>query len=223
MDKRIRNIFFLLVGVILFLPAILASKVGWLNFSGTGQIGDTIGGIMGPFVGILGAWLVYLSFQQQIEANRIQRVALGEQRMSADRGSNFNTIKSLMSELKTDYNQLEYGSRSGKDAINHFNMKIKHHKSDLDDVFVLEYRYILESVLYIERSIKGMQLTNEQRKFLHYSLAFFVDNKLNHQAQRTIDNINYLIQDDIQGVKYRVFNSAVAIRAIDWEGYLRSE
>lgn len=71
MNSRIRNIFILLVGLILLLPAALTLKMGWLDFSDTGQIGDTIGGIMGPFAGILGAWLVYLSFQQQIEANRI--------------------------------------------------------------------------------------------------------------------------------------------------------
>jgi hypothetical protein len=41
-----------LVGVILILPAILTIKGVWLDFSDTGEIGDTIGGIMGPFVGI---------------------------------------------------------------------------------------------------------------------------------------------------------------------------
>jgi hypothetical protein len=118
---------------------------------------------------------------------------------------------------------LEYASRSGKEAINNYVDRLKHDRKSLDDVFVLEFRYILESVLYIERSIRLMRLTDEQKRFLHYSLAFFVDNKLNHQAQRTIDNINYLIQDDIQRARYRVYNSAVAIRAIDWEGYLKVE
>ena len=44
-------IFALIITGICFLPSQLI-KVGQPDFSGTGQIGDTIGGIMGPFVAI---------------------------------------------------------------------------------------------------------------------------------------------------------------------------
>ena len=40
-----------------------------LDFSNTGQIGDTIGGLTAPFVGVFGAVLVYISFLKQVEAN----------------------------------------------------------------------------------------------------------------------------------------------------------
>lgn len=62
MRKPIRNLFIVGVVLILLLPAILTLKGGWPDFSDTGQIGDAIGGIMGPFVGILGAWyaLIFL-------------------------------------------------------------------------------------------------------------------------------------------------------------------
>jgi hypothetical protein len=39
------------------------------NFSSTGSIGDTIGGLTAPIVGLLGAILVYRSFLIQIKAN----------------------------------------------------------------------------------------------------------------------------------------------------------
>ncbi|MBS1633852.1 MAG: hypothetical protein JST10_14915 [Bacteroidetes bacterium] len=42
-----------------------------LNFTNTGNIGDTIGGITAPFLSLLGAILVYLSFQEQVKANAI--------------------------------------------------------------------------------------------------------------------------------------------------------
>ncbi len=44
-----------------------------LDFSSTGQIGDTIGGIMSPFIAILGIILTYSAFYIQYEANKQQR------------------------------------------------------------------------------------------------------------------------------------------------------
>lgn len=40
------------------------------DFSETGQIGDTIGGIMGPFIAILAAVLTFFAFWAQFDANR---------------------------------------------------------------------------------------------------------------------------------------------------------
>ena len=60
-------IFFLLMSPILFTrPAIC----GWFDFTNTGSIGDTIGGLTSPFVGLIGAILVFISFRQQVKANR---------------------------------------------------------------------------------------------------------------------------------------------------------
>lgn len=43
-----------------------------LDFSKTGQIGDTVGGITSPFIGVAGVLLTFLAFYMQIQANRIQ-------------------------------------------------------------------------------------------------------------------------------------------------------
>jgi len=47
----------------------------WLkfDFTNTGQIGDTIGGIMGPFIAVAAAILTFLAFWVQFKANEIQR------------------------------------------------------------------------------------------------------------------------------------------------------
>lgn len=47
-------------------------------FKDTDAIGDTIGGITAPFLNLAGAVLIYLSFSQQMEANKIQFNALKE-------------------------------------------------------------------------------------------------------------------------------------------------
>lgn len=58
--------------LILLLPIILTRHALFdsLAFNNTGQIGDTFGGIMGPFIAILAAWLTYKAFLMQYEANQ---------------------------------------------------------------------------------------------------------------------------------------------------------
>ncbi len=42
------------------------------DFTETGQIGDTIGGIVNPFIALAGVFLTFLAFYMQIKANQIQ-------------------------------------------------------------------------------------------------------------------------------------------------------
>jgi len=57
---------------VIFLPLVFTQFPSIIDFTETGQIGDTIGGITAPFVGLVGALLVYYSFKQQMIANQIQ-------------------------------------------------------------------------------------------------------------------------------------------------------
>jgi len=54
----------------LFAPSIF-TRHGNLDFRNTGQIGDTIGGIMSPFIAIAGVIVAYLAFRMQKDANDI--------------------------------------------------------------------------------------------------------------------------------------------------------
>lgn len=56
-------------------PSIFVSKAfsPILDFSETGPIGDTIGGIMNPFIALVGILLTFLAFYMQIKANEIQK------------------------------------------------------------------------------------------------------------------------------------------------------
>lgn len=49
-----------------------ASSSKSFDFTETGQIGDTIGGILNPFVALAGVLLTFLAFYMQIKANQIQ-------------------------------------------------------------------------------------------------------------------------------------------------------
>jgi len=53
----------------LLTPILFTQDWGLLDFTNTGNIGDTIGGITAPFTNILAAILVFLAFRAQISAN----------------------------------------------------------------------------------------------------------------------------------------------------------
>lgn len=79
LNKPIFNykIVLLIIGITLMLfgsLAIFTQPYYWktFDFSQTGQIGDTIGGITAPIINVIGAILIYLSFKAQIRANKIQ-------------------------------------------------------------------------------------------------------------------------------------------------------
>lgn len=56
--------------LICLLPAAFTKLPSIIDFTETGQIGDTIGGTMGPFIAIVAALLTFIAFWAQFEANR---------------------------------------------------------------------------------------------------------------------------------------------------------
>jgi hypothetical protein len=59
--------------LIMTLPALLTqTPFSLFNFNSVGQVGDTIGGITAPFIGLLSAYLIYKAFKVQVDANKIQ-------------------------------------------------------------------------------------------------------------------------------------------------------
>lgn len=69
--KSIWLIMIVLIVIICSFP-VLFTKLPFcfFDFSQTGPIGDTIGGIIGPFIAILAAFLTFVAFWAQFEANR---------------------------------------------------------------------------------------------------------------------------------------------------------
>lgn len=55
-----------------FAPVVFTQCNSCMDFTGTGQIGDTIGGTMSPIVAIAGVFMTFIAFLMQINANRIQ-------------------------------------------------------------------------------------------------------------------------------------------------------
>lgn len=84
------------------------AKLNSWDFSQTGQIGDTIGGITAPLIGLIGAVLVYISFQAQIEANRIQADALANEKESNFIKNQYEKYNLSFEEIKQRLNSVEF-------------------------------------------------------------------------------------------------------------------
>jgi hypothetical protein len=108
--KEIRDIlgrakWLLLAGglVILILPFILTGHYFHerFNFSETGQIGDTIGGITAPFMNLIGAFLVFYALKAQVKANELIQDQIdkdNEQKECENEGQNLNQLYSYLTE-----------------------------------------------------------------------------------------------------------------------------
>jgi hypothetical protein len=83
----------------------------------TGVIGDTIGGITAPFLNLAAAVLVYLSFSQQMEANKIQFNALKEDK-AEKRDTQLMTLSdNVAKELESDLANIKTSNLVGTDAL----------------------------------------------------------------------------------------------------------
>lgn len=76
-------VFILIIVIICHFPSWF-TQPGKLDFRETGQIGDTIGGIMGPFVAIAAAILTFFAFWVQYKANEQQRKDIALERFESN-------------------------------------------------------------------------------------------------------------------------------------------
>lgn len=84
--------------IICFLPRILTLP-GDLDFTDKGQIGDTIGGIMSPFVAMIAALLTFVAFWIQYKANVQQRQDIALERFERNLFEMLNAQEQIISGL----------------------------------------------------------------------------------------------------------------------------
>lgn len=82
-DKQLRVVTMLILcfsAIILMLPLCLTQKIAIVDFTETGQIGDTIGGITAPFFAICSIYVTFLAFWIQYKFNSAQKTDLDKER-----------------------------------------------------------------------------------------------------------------------------------------------
>lgn len=115
-------IFIVFISIICFFPTWFTKSGNW-DFRETGQIGDTIGGIMSPFVAIAAAILTFLAFWVQFKANEQQRKDIALERFE----SNFFELLHFHQEItnglllkchtRTKEQQYVYVEEKGRDVF----------------------------------------------------------------------------------------------------------
>jgi hypothetical protein len=66
--------------ILCLLPFLLTRKdISFLDYTTTGQIGDTIGGIAGPVIALIASLLTFLAFWIQVKANKAQTTQFDKQ------------------------------------------------------------------------------------------------------------------------------------------------
>lgn len=73
LKKNLYTLIFINILFIIISPWLFTRKWNFLDFTETGPIGDTIGGITSPFINVLNAILIFLAFKEQKDANDILR------------------------------------------------------------------------------------------------------------------------------------------------------
>jgi len=102
----------LLIGglVILIMPFLLTEHFFHerFNFSETGQIGDTIGGITAPFLNLIGAVLVFYALQAQVKANELIQYQIDKDNDAKDCENEAQNLNQLYSYLTDNINSFHF-------------------------------------------------------------------------------------------------------------------
>jgi hypothetical protein len=80
------------------------------GFNDASSLGDFVAGVAGPIIALGGAYMMYITIQAQIEANRIQREALQTESDYRVRRDIFNQIETICNSITKDVQSLSYTS-----------------------------------------------------------------------------------------------------------------
>lgn len=121
-DKSLKKKKKWLIGLtlaILGLPWLLTrEQISFLSFRDTGPIGDTIGGIISPFIAILVGYLTFEAFRMQYEANELHREDKKNEKLADARERFDYRFYTMLETLRTNSMGVKCGNDvAGKDAF----------------------------------------------------------------------------------------------------------
>ena len=199
LDNKIKPWFWYVGLGLLITPFVLTQKwITIIDFSETGEVGDTIGGTLGPLVALIGAILVYISFREQYRTNLLQWEALEEEkriRKDEQEERKIEDNQNLIWKLIDDIQQQIYHSEIIK-IKKPLGMPRSYNKIANDE---LEYDVLNESVyrisldLYLALSRVSNFNKKQNISTYHYPLFF---QKLKQQSSTVSDAYSKLPSSD---------------------------
>jgi hypothetical protein len=197
-----------------FAPSIFVdeAKTKDLDFTATGNIGDTIGGLMNPFVAIAGILVTFLAFYIQFSFNKFQ----------------INLFKDQWDDAQEKYEKDKFE--------NQFYEMLRLHKENVNELTLTTKKIIVHSKderEIVENTISGRKvfeyIINEFELTLIVALTSFKDDKLNNkqlvneaygvlfhglhsfdlEKHKFFKNLQ-LLQSSIDNLNYEEFNSLLS-------------
>lgn len=182
----IRQIFwiFLISIVLICLLPLLLTQFPIIDFTNTGEIGDTIGGIMGPFVAIVASFLTFLAFLMQYQANEIQKKELKRQATVHDKEQFESKLYQMLEVYNQNVKRLRAGELEGKKAIPellsefHYIYRCVRYayngiKQSGIALFVKDQKQLDDAELYMKEVLKDTGAENMVLMKFAYSLFFY--------------------------------------------------
>jgi hypothetical protein len=156
-----------------------------IDFSETGSIGDTIGGITAPFINIMAALLIFYSFNEQVKANRIQSRSFDDMKIE---NKDSQLTKIIFEDSKTLLNSIESFSLSS-DFMNDISLgRIKRSDNKYGFIGIIEFYQDIFDFKDYEPSIS--QLDNELMTIM----------LLNNKIGLLLDHIDMITKDDTKKI-----------------------
>ncbi|HIZ87527.1 MAG TPA: hypothetical protein IAC03_05140 [Candidatus Coprenecus pullistercoris] len=145
-------IFLLYMTFVFFIPPIIVDV--WSDeYGNTGQIGDTMGGIMGPLISVGAAILTFVAFGSQYVANRLQRRDMQKERLE---NNFFNLLNSL--------HKLIYDCKIKEEPITNTGLQAFH-------FIFYEYKAILCKIyLFFNERLPDKQVDLKTMKHISYGI-----------------------------------------------------
>ncbi len=229
-DKYFRGIlvfFFLLIIGICCLPFFFTNYLlsDKLDFSTTGEIGDTLGGIMGPFVAILAAILTFLAFWAQFKANQLQINIFAKQKEQFDK---------QLEEQKIQFN-LQLQSQKNTEKLERFENKyyelVRFHRSNMAEIKIEDKIFSRECFIQMysefkycydisSKCLKSFSFKDQISKtdltifsykicFLGLSVFFEEQNQLSEIEKKLFETVKVHLEELHKNCKLQEFQSTM--------------
>jgi hypothetical protein len=199
-DKLVRHASLaFLIGTILILvgPFLLTRNLNLVDFSTSGQIGDTIGGITSPIVSLLGSLLVFFALKAQVDANSLIQSQIESQRNDELKKKNIQYFLDQFKIIREDINEFSFFNsepgkhvfKKGSDAINSLLFAARglrlntHDKIFQSSPKLFELKMLLESIDSLLAQLQNSDLDPIDKSFYKSLIAYQYRSNINGAFQ----------------------------------------
>jgi len=232
-SEHVGAIIVVVIIILIIAPSLLtSSQINWLSdfaifrnldFRETGQIGDTIGGITAPFIGVLSIILLYITLyeqrkinKEQVEFNKRQIVFNDEQikreQESRDFSILFNQLKMVDEAISVKINDVTYNCVEALTQFNKNHLLLKYleqvqfiAKLAVPSQIVLSYSYIIKRSTFDKSTKDFFYISMYDR--IYWLIVVFKD---------FIKNVENPNEDAWRKVKILIGQLEKAIKLYEW-------